>query len=395
MNFNKMFHNSFSDLSPIKSNDELFKSVIERTENMEKREKMGIKKVVIAVCAAVAAVSLGTIGTAAVGLIDFNEIFGRTIRTDDAELGEKLIANAADVKWSVSDDDYFVNLKGVTGSEDELLAVIEIARTDGTPVRNYLKNTDFEYESGFLSAYESVRINGGFDGGGGGCRTTINEAGNIEVEFSHSEEAMSGTTFELNSLGFFPTEEFFEVPLEPMKECGMLGNSFEYTLTESERAALKEIQLLDLTWKLEFTYTPSETGKSKIVMDSFSEPVKIFFNVMDGNDIVTSGAFDTTVEGLELDSVGARLNIMVEYEGYNAYIFTLDTEKNDIRLIYKDGTEADMKFKSWGGGGTNNKELNYMKFDIKCIYHSSDSTVAADISEISAIYINGETIEVK
>ena len=42
MNLNKMFHTSFSAVSPLKSNDELLKNVIERTENMEKKKKIYI-----------------------------------------------------------------------------------------------------------------------------------------------------------------------------------------------------------------------------------------------------------------------------------------------------------------------------------------------------------------
>lgn len=394
MNLNKLFHNSFSAVSPLKTEDELLKHVIERTNNMENNKKIGFKKPIIAACAIFGALSLTTVAAAAAGIIDFNEIFGKTIITDDAQLGEKLIADATNVKWSTSDDDYVVNLKGVTGSEDKILAVIEIARADGTPVRDYLKNTDFEYESGFLSVYESVKINGGFNGGGassGGCRSTLNADGNIEVEFRGSQDAMSGTTFELNSLGFYPTEELFDIPFEPMKEFAMLGESLEYTFTENEKAALKEIQLLDLSWSLEFTYTPSETGKSKIVMDSFSEPVDIFFDVMDGNDIVTSGAFDTTVEGLEMDSIGAKLDIMVEREDDSSYLLTLNPENNDIKVIYKDGTEAELKFSSWGGGG----DTSYMRYSIYCTYNSNNAIVAADIAEISAIYINGETFKIK
>lgn len=76
MNLNKMFQNSFSRVSPVKSEDELLKSVLERTEKMENKKKISIKKpVVIAVCAAAVAV-LGL--TAAAESPEFNQFIYTT-----------------------------------------------------------------------------------------------------------------------------------------------------------------------------------------------------------------------------------------------------------------------------------------------------------------------------
>lgn len=71
MNLNKMFHTSFSAVSPLKSNDELLKNVIERTENMEKKKKMSIKKASVIAVAAAALMVLGI--TAAAESPEFNQ----------------------------------------------------------------------------------------------------------------------------------------------------------------------------------------------------------------------------------------------------------------------------------------------------------------------------------
>lgn len=71
MNLNKMFHTSFSAVSPLKSNDELLKSVMERTENMEKKKKMSIKKASVIAVAAAALMVLGI--TAAAESPEFNQ----------------------------------------------------------------------------------------------------------------------------------------------------------------------------------------------------------------------------------------------------------------------------------------------------------------------------------
>lgn len=82
MNFHKMFHNSFSSVSPLKNNDELLKSVIERTENMEKKRNFSIKKAAIIIIAAAAVMTLGI--TAAATNFDLVSLFTKA-QNDRAE----------------------------------------------------------------------------------------------------------------------------------------------------------------------------------------------------------------------------------------------------------------------------------------------------------------------
>ncbi|MBQ8613575.1 MAG: hypothetical protein IJ416_05115 [Ruminiclostridium sp.] len=76
MNLHKQFQTSFSAVSPLKSNDELLKSVMERTENMEKKNKMSIKKVSVIAVAAAAIMALGI--TAAAESPEFNQFIYTT-----------------------------------------------------------------------------------------------------------------------------------------------------------------------------------------------------------------------------------------------------------------------------------------------------------------------------
>ena len=76
MNLNKMFHTSFSAVSPLKSNDELLKSVMERTENMEKKKKMSFKKAAVIAVAVAAVMVLGV--TAAAESPEFNQFIYTT-----------------------------------------------------------------------------------------------------------------------------------------------------------------------------------------------------------------------------------------------------------------------------------------------------------------------------
>ncbi len=83
MNFNKMFHNSFSDIFPVRSDNELFKSVVERTENMNKK-KINIRKA-SAIIAVAAAVLL--LGITAAAHFDISSLFEKSVdkRAEDME----------------------------------------------------------------------------------------------------------------------------------------------------------------------------------------------------------------------------------------------------------------------------------------------------------------------
>lgn len=390
MDYKKIFKDAFSDVALQTDEESFIKSVTERKINMESKKRIGIKKPIIAVCAAIAALSLGTVGAAAAGLINFNEIFGRTIKTQDEELGEKLIANAADVKWTVSDDDYVVNLKGVTGTNSEMVAVIEIARADGQPVKDYLSSLDFLYESGFFSAFESVQLNGEFDRmGGGGCGSVLNDNGNIEITFERMGPSLNGTKIEMKCMGVYPTEELNDAPIDPLKEVYMFSGSEGYYLNDNEKAALEKIELLDLSWTLEFTYTPSDTGEKEIIFDNFNETVEMSFDVYEnGEGTGVSESFDVVVEGLKADSMGVELNIYFDTESYKPaymYSFQPDIEKNEIKFIYKDGTEIPVVLSSWNAGGD---EDGY-SMDLSLRYYEGESVIAADIAEISAVSVNG------
>ncbi len=398
MNYKKIIDNSFSTLTPLTANEEIIRNVTERAEKMEKKKRISIKKPIIAVCAAVAAVAVGTTGAAAAGLINFNEIFGGTIKTQSNELGEKLIANVSDVKWTVSDDDYAVNLKGVTGTDDSLLAVIEIERADGQPVKDYLKNLDFLHESGFLTLFESVKLNGGFNReGAGGCNSRINDDGNIEITFDRSQEGMSGTTFELNSIGFYPTKEYHDTTLnviDPMKCLGLHGYSSEFYLNEDEKACLEEIKLLDLSWSLEFTYTPTEEGEKDILADDFEEAVKLCVQVSKGDEAGVYESFDMAVEELKADSMGAVLKLSFVPAGYEPfwdYSFLPIMEKNEIKFINKDGTEISVTLGAWNSQAENDK----CSIELMLGYSDGENIIAADVSEITAIEINGTAIKLK
>lgn len=76
MNFHKMFQASFSAVTPLKTEDELFKRVIERTENMENKKKIKSRKSVVIAIVAASVMVLGI--TAAAESPEFNQFIYTT-----------------------------------------------------------------------------------------------------------------------------------------------------------------------------------------------------------------------------------------------------------------------------------------------------------------------------
>ncbi|MBQ8903155.1 MAG: hypothetical protein IJY73_02510, partial [Oscillospiraceae bacterium] len=212
MNYNKIFKDAFSSVALQTDEESFVKSVTERKIEMESKKRISFKKPLVAICAAAAALTLGTVGAAAAGLISFNEIFGNIIRTDNAELGEALIGNAENVKWTVSNEDYVVNLKGVTGTNERVMAVVEIARADGTHVEDYLKNKEALEETILLSGSKYLGLTNPDVNLGKSVHTYLNESGNIEISYqvylgkyeTYGITSLDGERVIYDGIGFYP-----------------------------------------------------------------------------------------------------------------------------------------------------------------------------------------------
>lgn len=169
--FKKAFEN-------VKPSEELVKSVLDVRNvpaEAKKTRRFSCKRI-LCIAAAVCGVLVCGITTAAVtGVINFKELFGKHIDLDNDELGSKLMAQATDVVYTVSDDDYRVGLKGITGDIGSLYAIIEITRVDGTPVTEHFLNTlnDMANAKWLYDYCDASQCSGGYGG-------FINNKGNLE-----------------------------------------------------------------------------------------------------------------------------------------------------------------------------------------------------------------------
>lgn len=409
MNYKKIIKKSFSQVVPESDNDSFRSIVFERTIKMEEKRKISFKKPVVAVCAAVAAISLGATAAAAAGIFDFNEIFGSRIRVENEELGSSLIGNAGDVKWSVSDEDYVVNLKGVTGTGESVIAVIEIARADGTPVEDYFSNKDLLAVTNLMGAYSDCKIDGEYPNVGRGGDEYVNEKGNIEIsiEFTgiHHGYNMTGRKISLSGTGFYPAYNLVEGEVPREKTAFMAYGDSEYQLTQEEWDYLDSIAVLDLDWSIEFVYNPSEKSADKLVAKDLSEKTLLAVDIdtarENADGTLTFENFEireleATFEEITISSIGGMLSGNIDIRKLVAqsyYPSVLSRSDTKVKLFNRDGTESDIMVFVTSGTSNTNRETGNLSFSFELEFHANGGQTAVDLSEIGAISINGTTYE--
>lgn len=307
-----------------------------------------VRKPAVIAAAAAAVVMAGGVTAAATGIINFNELF-HSISVENEIFGETLIGCVENVKTTISNEDYSVALKGVTGSPTAILANIEIARTDGQPINGedvYVNLKDIS-----LANYDSFS--------GGGCDSQINEQGILSIDWDYRmgyDEMLAG---------------------EVMMSGPMLING---CVNIQNGGKINEID-----WTIEFDYTPSkeslkearaaDTNKNCILNCEISLNDNEYFPLKcDISEIVLTNTFGV-VKGVILDEV-----FMMPSRG----------DANDIRLIRDNGTEVTAHIMS-ANGDSNGNSINFILRYIETGSRSEE--LAIDLSDINAISINGIVYE--
>lgn len=105
MNLHKEFQNSFSAISPIKNNDELLKSVMERAENMQKKKFFSVKKAVITICAAAITMVAATITVGAANGWNYAEVFQTLFGEKTENIMENIVPEAVVLEDTIENID--------------------------------------------------------------------------------------------------------------------------------------------------------------------------------------------------------------------------------------------------------------------------------------------------
>lgn len=390
--------NYFDSITTSKNTVDIAKEVMERTEKIPEKKEMRFKPLAVAMAAAVA-LTAGVTAVAATGLINFNEIFGGKITATDEQLAGALIGTVQDFTWSVSDDDYVIELKGITGSKSDMLLVYEIARTDGKPVTDFMTNIPedgrlkgfidiaFSDESAFSSAMDSNQY-------------IVNEKGNIEVyNRIITDGDINGQRYSINGVNLYP-EQTLQAFLQQQDEA-----VFMWDHKNSERPigfyshksfddnkplniALNDERIigLELSWSVDFTYSPSETAiLSKSIADD-AATVSINRCTRSTKEAET---LECKITKNHFSCVGGWLK--VEYYGDKT---GAEYEKNNkVYLLTDSGSELPCTLVGHGHGTLYvNEPVTTIDIEIRYSETTNAPITTIDISQITAISINGEIL---
>ena len=386
----------FDGITTAKSTEDIAKNVM-AAEKRTESSRMRFKPFAVAAAAAVVLVG-GVTAAAATGLIDFNEIFGGRITTQDEQLAGALVGAAHDFSWTVSDDDYMIELKGITGSKSDMLLVYEIARTDGKPVTDFMTNIP---EDGRLEGFIGIEFS---DESTIGIKDSnqfiVNEQGNIEVyNRMITDGDISGQRYSTEVVNLYPKNIMNDFLTEQdsgafmwrhLTEVPPIGFYNEEAWAEGKPMdiALDDERIigLELTWSVDFTYTPSETAiLSKSISD---EGVTMTIN-RKSNLGDEAEPLDCTLTDSHFSCVGGWLEF--EYEG-EIMSFASADGCNEVHLLMADGSQIPCVYIGFVNITFHNDDpvTTTIKAEIRYSETLDDPIKAIDISEITAISINGE-----
>lgn len=366
-------------------------------------------KRVFGTAAAVFAVLVcGVTAAAATGLIDFEAVFGNYIVVKNSELADSLVGTVKNFKYKVSDDDYKIEIKGVTGSDKKVIVIAEILRVDGEPVVDHFANplsSDERYLQ-FLWGDEDVFMTG--YRGSGDCY--INEAGNIELhyDFEADKSKLSGKKITVEGENFYPNRAYWDFKHENKVEY-IKWNTYNfsgYAQVDEKGGITGEhivpaevddsgVIALDLEWEFSFKYTPSNKSTE---VKSLSSPEESFtlkqtvYNIHDTSDIFDC---ETTAVPtyIEAGSTGGSIDFKYEMTQYdNTLDYAVKFNNNELYIILKDGKRVRGSF-----GGSSARPIGSV---YECSYSinywdENGREAFIEVEDITAISINGTVYELK
>ncbi len=390
--------------------------------NFPRHRKKSLRKIAVTVLCACLAAVMGTVTVAAAtGIIDFKELFGKHIDLDSDELGSQLMAQATDVVYTVSDDDYRVGIKGVTGDTGSLYAIIEITRVDGTPVTEHFLNTLDGAENADWTHYyyDALPLSGSYGG-------LINDKGNLEffLDLQNDFGPLNGMTISAGGENLVITNEFesyceeidavygeypdfYGTPTLGWWRDPTRGMSREEVLEYEDRALenygfavgmeplsdeeldkidVSSFMLLPLKWEISFTYHAPEFSSVKLVCEKPEEKT-VFYDEY--------GETEITVRNIEIGAAGGMVNYEYRTDPNREKLFIKPfSEENEICLIMLDGSRVPMIVSS-ANGSYNGGDSAAGTLRLDFAGESDDTVRYIDVSKGRAIYINGVEYKLK
>ncbi|MDE6710556.1 MAG: hypothetical protein K2J76_08705, partial [Oscillospiraceae bacterium] len=365
---------------------------------------------------------------AATNVIKFGELFGGIFFADNDEFADSLVGTVKDFSYKVSDEDYKISVKGITGNDSGYFAVAEISRADGEPVADHFvnpmeifpENKDFPDNKNYITpswierGSDDFYVPASYD-------SYVNSAKNIEIYVSLEPLSFqSSDCITIRGEDFFPSYKYWDF----MKE----NNVFYVRYQEPEFSGYiyhewgeddgtsnadfvpvdfddSSIIALDLEWEFTFTPVPSKQAKKAKTAKKFDEDFVYILNVYERGDfenvvaeyerIITPVSINVTPLGTDIEYTYPMPES--EYENPDKYSIWETNINNEIFLILKDGSTV----KSWvgrdgcsinadGTGYNGTMHIVYRDFTVE---NSKEAVV--NVKDVKAISINGTVYNLK
>lgn len=372
-------------------------------EAVERPERKISAKRILGTAAAVCGVLVcGVTAAGAAGLIDFDEVFGNRVSVSDSELASSLVGTVKNFKYKVSDKDYKIDIKGVTGDNKKVVVIAEILRTDGTPVTDCFANPVSPDEKQLVTLSQVTKVSSLY-GFGYSMGYQIGEEGNIELSMElYNGDGLDGRKMTFKGENFYPAGEYTKYERQNETDEAVQTEHVKYrepvAVPDNSGAVtdINDILALGLKWEFSFTYRQSEKSKQVKSLDAPEESFSLNMN-LHMFDPAEDHFYDVTAQPsyIEAGSTGGRIDYVYKYTGYapnRAYVTGI-TENNEVYIIMKDGERV----KASIGGGYESPEGNISTCSYNLFYWDEDSftSVFINADDITAISINGTVYELQ
>ncbi|MDE6132864.1 MAG: DUF4179 domain-containing protein [Oscillospiraceae bacterium] len=394
--FKKAFEN-------VKPSEELVNSVLD-VQNVpaepKKTRRFSCKRILCTAAAVCGVLVCGVTAAGAAGLIDFEAVFGNRITVNDSELAGSLVGIVSDFKYKVSDKDYKIEIKGVTGDDKKVVVIAEILRVDGTPVTDCFVNSVPPDEVQLLPLSQVIKVSLLY-GFGYSMDYRVGEEGNIELSMQLYGSGLDGRKMTFKGENFYPAGAYIQYERQNETDEAVQTEYVKYrdpvAVPDSSGAVIdiNDILALDLKWEFSFTYRQSDKSKQvkslDMPEDSFTLNMKVHtFKLAEDNfyEIIAQPSY------IEAGSTGGRIDYVYKDTGYvfNQTYVTDITENNEVYIIMKDGERVKAEF----GNGYEKPDGNICTCSYDLTYRDEDDReIFIEGDDITAISINGVVYELK
>lgn len=418
--FKKAFEN-------VKPSEELVKSVLDVRNvpaEAKKTRRFSCKRILCIAAAVCGVLVCGVTAAAAAGVIDFEAIFGDYIVVKNSDLANSLVGKVKNFKYKVSDSDYKIEIKGVTGSDKSLMGFAEISRVDGTPVADHFINPVCENSlggKGLAPLWEHPGM--GTLGASGGYGSYVNDEGNIEFYFDIScDHSLIGKKFKVESKNFYPDEAYLNFKRENNIHYMEWRDFSGYVKADEGWSASYDdiipadvddsgVIALELEWEFSFTYKPSEAAlKTKVCLDPeedfvlYQYSMKLIPNEDGGRHTDPESRVDLETTAnctqIEVGPMNGRIKFEYELTEYHQgsfiddYTTNMDNDKNIFFLITSDGETIPAEFSSGTGSGGGKSKI--FECDYEITYpDENDKEMIIETENVTAISINGTVYDLQ